>query len=311
MGFNGRHGAVLPGGSTPHRQDERGAMHTSGSTGEPTAHAEVRGGGGAARSATLMNEATGTEIAADVTTSDLDVADAADAEAPAIVTLVESYRWRARRTPAAAAKRGVDVVLGALLSLTALPLIGLLAVIGAVHFRAFPFFTQTRLGHGGDEFTILKLRSLPADTRPYALKSAIGELELSWFSRLLRTTKLDELPQLLQVVTGQLSLIGPRPKMPDHFEPVTPEYQHTRTRVRQGCSCIWQVGVATSGLPNESPQFDYFYLLHGGLRLDAWVMWRTLLTVLCVARPIDLDDVPQWVRGKGWLEQDEAADTLV
>ena len=287
-------------------------MHANERTCDCTDHTEaLGGGGGASRSTTFASDASGAEIATNRVGHDLDIEETADLEVPAIVTLVESYRWQARRTPAAAVKRGVDVMLGAALSLAALPLIGLLAMMGALHFRAFPFFTQTRLGHGGDEFTILKLRSLPADTRPYALKAAIGELELSWFSRLLRTTKLDELPQLLQVVSGQLSLIGPRPKMPDHFEPVTPEYQHTRTRVRQGCSCIWQVGVATSGLPNESPQFDYFYLLHGGLRLDAWVMWRTMLTVLCIARPIDLDDIPQWVRGKGWLEQDEAANDLI
>lgn len=228
-------------------------------------------------------------------------------EHPAIVALVEAHQWRARHTPAAAFKRAVDLTLGTALCLLALPLIGLLALVGTVHFRSTPFFTQTRIGQGGREFTIFKLRSLPANTLPYALKNDIGELELSWFSRLLRTTKLDELPQLLQVVTGHLSLVGPRPKMPDVFEPVTQEYTHTRTRVPQGCSCIWQVGVATGGLPNESPQFDYFYLLHGGLKLDAWIMWRTLLTVLCLARPVDLDDIPMWVRGKGWVEPDTAA----
>lgn len=231
-------------------------------------------------------------------------------EHPAIVALVEARQWRARHTPTAVIKRVMDVTIGTVLCLLAMPLIGLFALIGAVHFRSFPFFTQTRIGHGGREFTIFKLRSLPPDTRPYALKDHIGGLELSWFSRLLRTTKLDELPQLLQVVTGHLSLVGPRPKMPDEFEPVTPEYQHTRTRVRQGCSCIWQVGVATHGLPNESPQFDYFYLLHGGLKLDTWIMWRTLLTVLCVARPVDLDDIPMWVRGKGWVEPDTAIDAM-
>jgi lipopolysaccharide/colanic/teichoic acid biosynthesis glycosyltransferase len=221
---------------------------------------------------------------------------------PPIVAHVEARRWRPRQTPKAAVKRAIDLVVGTTLAVLSLPLMGLLALVAAVHFRAWPFFTQTRLGRDGSEFTILKIRSLPPVTDPYALKPAIGELELSWFSKLLRTSKLDELPQLLLIPTGHMSLVGPRPKMPDRFEPVDPAYAHVRTRVRQGCSCIWQVGVTTHGLPSESPEFDYFYLLYGGLRLDAWIVWRTALTLVGLSRPIEIEDIPSWVRGKGWIE---------
>jgi lipopolysaccharide/colanic/teichoic acid biosynthesis glycosyltransferase len=224
---------------------------------------------------------------------------------PPIVDHVESHRWQARRTSAAAVKRAIDIVVGTVLTIAALPLMALLAVIAAVHFRAWPFFTQTRLGRDGSEFTIVKIRSLPPVTDPYALKPALGELELSWFSSFLRRSKLDELPQLFLVPTGHMTLVGPRPKMPDRFEPVGERYSHTRTRVRQGCSCIWQVGVATHGLPSEAPEFDYFYLLHGGLRLDAWIVWRTALTLVGASKPIELDEIPQWVRGKGWIERAE------
>jgi lipopolysaccharide/colanic/teichoic acid biosynthesis glycosyltransferase len=222
-----------------------------------------------------------------------------------LVHEIEARGWQARRTRAFAAKRAVDVVVAVSLSVIALPLVLLLAVVGAVHFRANPFFTQTRLGQDGEEFTILKLRSLPPDTGAYLLKEDLGQRELSWFSKLLRGTKLDELPQLAHVLSGKMTFVGPRPKMPDRYEPVAFAYAHARTRVPQGCTCLWQVGVTTDGLPSDSPEFDYFYLLHGGPKLDAWIVGRTLLTLLKLARPVSLDDIPEWARGKGWIEPAE------
>jgi lipopolysaccharide/colanic/teichoic acid biosynthesis glycosyltransferase len=223
-----------------------------------------------------------------------------------LVHRIEARGWRARRTQAFGVKRGIDLLVAGALSVIALPLVLVLATIGAVHFRANPFFTQTRLGQDGEEFTILKLRSLPPDTGAYLLKETLGQQELSWFSKLLRNTKLDELPQLLHVLTGKMSLVGPRPKMPDTYEPVAFAYSHARTRVPQGCTCLWQVGVTTDGLPSDSPEFDYFYLLHGGPRLDAWIVGRTVLTLLKLARPVSLDEIPAWAQGDGWIEPAEA-----
>lgn len=223
-----------------------------------------------------------------------------------LIGTVESQVWRARKTPAAAVKRGIDIVVGSLLALVSLPIIAVLAVVAAVHFHAWPFFTQARLGKDGAEFTIIKIRSLPKVTNPYVLKSALEDLDFSWFSRFLRTTNLDELPQLLLIPIGKMSLVGPRPKMPDRYEPVGEHYSHTRTRIRQGCSCLWQVGIATHGLPNEAPEFDYFYLLHGSLRLDLWIAWKTGATLLGLSRPIELDDIPAWVQGQGWIEPQPA-----
>jgi lipopolysaccharide/colanic/teichoic acid biosynthesis glycosyltransferase len=229
-----------------------------------------------------------------------------------LVHEIEARGWQARSTRAFAVKRLVDVVVAASLSVIVVPVVLLLAAVGAVHFRANPFFTQTRLGQHGEEFTILKLRSLPPETGAYLLKESLGQQELSWFSRFLRGTKLDELPQLLHVLTGKMTLVGPRPKMPDRFEPVAFAYAHARTRVPQGCTCLWQVGVTTDGLPSETPEFDYFYLLHGGPRLDLWIVMRTALTLLGLARPVSLDDIPEWARGDGWIEpavaDDEDAD---
>lgn len=229
-----------------------------------------------------------------------------------LVQQVESQGWRARPTPTAGIKRAVDLVVGGLLAVVAIPLILVLALVGAVHFRANPFFRQTRLGMNAEEFTILKLRSLPPQTGAYLLKPSINEFQLSWYSKLLRQSKLDELPQLMHVLSGKMTLIGPRPKMPDRFEPVGLAYSHARTRVPQGCSCLWQVGVTTEGLPSDTPEFDYFYLLHGGLKLDLWIACRTVLKLVKLARPLSLEDIPAWTYGKGWIEPDaDALDNVI
>jgi lipopolysaccharide/colanic/teichoic acid biosynthesis glycosyltransferase len=191
------------------------------------------------------------------------------------------------------------------LSVIALPLVLLLAVIGAVHFRANPFFTQTRLGQDGEEFTILKLRSLPPDTGAYLLKEDLGPAGAQLVQQAAARHEARRAAPAPARAERQDDLVGPRPKMPDRYEPVAFAYAHARTRVPQGCTCLWQVGVTTDGLPSDSPEFDYFYLLHGGPKLDAWIVGRTLLTLLKLARPVSLDDIPEWARGKGWIEPAE------
>lgn len=223
--------------------------------------------------------------------------------------LVES-RSRAIREPLLEQRRGgarfgkrvIDLLLGTILALLVTPVIVVLSLVAAVHFRAWPLFTQTRVSQGGREFRIVKIRSLPPDTPAYELKPHIQRLELSRFSRLIRQTGLDELPQLWLVPLGQMSLVGPRPKMPDTHEPVDPHYQHARTRVPQGCTCLWQIGDGRDRLPNETPEFDDFYLRYGSLRLDLWIMVRTALRMVGLAQPIELTDIPQWVRGPGWVD---------
>lgn len=218
----------------------------------------------------------------------------------------------ARRGGASAiAKRSVDLTVGTVLAIVATPVILALAVVAAVHFRAWPFFTQTRLGRDGREFRILKIRSLAPQTDPYALKPAIRELELSRFSRFVRGNNLDELPQLWLVPFGRMALVGPRPKMPDEFEPVDPTYQHARTRIRQGCTCVWQIGEATDRLPSDSPEFDLFYLRYGSLRLDVYILVRTALKMVRLGRPIALHDIPTWVRGRGWVAGLEGIDPFL
>ena len=191
------------------------------------------------------------------------------------------------------AKRAFDLGAGGLLLLLALPVIIVLAVGLAVELRAWPFFLQERIGQGGVPIRFLKLRTLPPDAPAYALKHDF-EMSLSRFRAFLRTRHLDELPQLVHVVTGRLSLVGPRPRMPDLYEPVDPFYARRRVTVPQGCTGLWQVGAGTDLLPSESPQYDLFYVAHASLRLDLWILARTALQLVGMGSPVRLGDVPAW-----------------
>lgn len=202
------------------------------------------------------------------------------------------------------AKRMLDLALGIPIALLVLPVIALLAVGVAFSLRGWPFFTQRRTGQGGREFRVLKLRTLPKSFPAYASKFEWSEEALPRFVRFLRRRHLDEIPQLLLVPLGKMSLVGPRPKMPDEAEPI--EYFHGRLRllVPQGCTGLWQVGEHAHLRVCDAAEYDFTYLRFGGLVLDLWILWRTALTVLGLGRPVSLEGettIPRWARGRGFL----------
>lgn len=199
-------------------------------------------------------------------------------------------------------KNGIDVVLGTVLALAAVPGIILLALVLAVRLRQWPFFMHRRLGHGGRSLTFPKLRTLPKTTAPYALKDGGTVIPADRFCAFLRRRHIDELPQLLLVPLLQMSLVGPRPKMPDRWEPVDPGYRDSRTLVRQGCTGLWQIGHDSHRLVHENPAYDFSYLQYGSIRMDLWILWRTALLMIG-SEPVKLGDVPRWVLGSGWVTE--------
>lgn len=194
-------------------------------------------------------------------------------------------------------KRLIDVVLGALLALASIPVILVLAVIVAVHLRQWPFFIQERIGQYGRHFRFPKLRTMPKEAPKYAVKgdAALTKVQIPRFLQFMRTAHLDELPQLFLVPAGVMSLVGPRPKMPDAFEEADGAYTEARVQVPQGCTGLWQVGAHTDMLPSQAPEYDYYYLTNWSLSLDMWIMWRTFLKMIRVGRPVSLDELPAFL----------------
>lgn len=216
-------------------------------------------------------------------------------------------RWVFRTT----AKRAFDLAMAILLTVVTLPIVVVLAAISAVVLREWPFFVQERVGRQGRPIPFVKVRTLPsARINAYELKANWTEADLPAVMRAMRRLHLDELPQLWLVVSGHLSLVGPRPKMPDEVEPVPLEYSQARIAVPQGCTCLWQIGRDTDRLPSDSPQYDYWYLFQGGLRLDLWILTWTALQMLGIGTPKTIDDVPGWARSRGWAQLEPSADPV-
>lgn len=189
-------------------------------------------------------------------------------------------------------KRVFDIVVGGALFIAALPMIMLLALVLAIELRALPFFVQERIGEDGRHFRFVKLRTLPPSTPRYALKHDLEHDALSPLRSFLRRRHLDELPQLWHVLVGDLSLVGPRPRMPDDFEPVDVGYAQWRVAVPQGCTGLWQIGRHQDELPSDHPEYDRFYIAHRSLLMDVWILWHTARQAIGLGAPIGLDDVP-------------------
>ena len=190
-------------------------------------------------------------------------------------------------------KRAFDFVVGLSFSSLTLPLVVLLALGSAVAFRAWPFFTQMRLGRNGRHFRFVKLRSLPAKTPRNANKYELTEIDSNFFGRFLRNTHLDELPQFWLLVTGRMSLVGPRPEMPTLAATFDPAFVAERVAVRPGITGTWQVSPAAVGLIGEAPEYDRFYIEHACPRLDAWISVRTLALFVGYP-PLSIEQFRSW-----------------
>lgn len=202
---------------------------------------------------------------------------------------------------ARAVKRGFDLTLGGVLAIAAIPVIMVLALGAALSLRAWPFFVHTRVGRAGAPFRMVKIRTLPTSTPRAVSKYALRGVETSRFCACLRRTHLDELPQLLLVPLGSMSLVGPRPEMPELAAAFDPTFAIARTAIRPGCTGLWQISDGAVKLIDEAPEYDLFYLRHCCLRLDLWILWHTTRSCVPGTPRIRCDDVPAYARGHGLL----------
>lgn len=169
-------------------------------------------------------------------------------------------------------KRAVDVCAALVVLILTAPLLAAAAFAVFVSMGAPVLFRQTRAGRGGRPFTLFKLRTM----RDGAGDDAARLTPLGAF---LRATSLDELPQLWNVLRGDMALVGPRPLLPEYLPRYSPE-QARRHDVRPGITGLAQVsGRNTLGWP-ERLALDVRYVEQRSLGLDLWILWRTVATVL-------------------------------
>jgi exopolysaccharide biosynthesis polyprenyl glycosylphosphotransferase len=138
-----------------------------------------------------------------------------------------------------------------------------------------PWFVHERIGRHGRPFRMIKLRTLREDVGAYeeAPRDA-GDPRITAYGRWLRATSIDELPQLWNVLRGEMSIVGPRPEMPFVVERYD-EWQRRRLAVKPGITGLWQI-LGRKDLPmHENLQYDFYYIRNRSLALDASILLRT------------------------------------
>ncbi len=191
-----------------------------------------------------------------------------------------------RRVPHSwsALKRTTDVVLGALLLLVTGPIVALAALAIAAATRGTPFFAQERVGMHGRRFKMYKLRTMVNGA--HAMRHSVMHLNeldgpvfkirndprLHPLGRFLRRTSVDELPNLVNVVLGEMSLVGPRPALPnevEHYDSIALR----RLTVPQGVTCLWQINGRSDVSFEHWMELDNRYV-------DSWTPLGDLLIIL-------------------------------
>ena len=192
-------------------------------------------------------------------------------------------------------QRLADVAVASVLLIVLLPVL-IAALIGsALAFRAWPLFVQDRVGLHGTRLRFVKVRTLPPTTNAYADKYALAKVQIPRFGQILRRLHIDEIPQLLLVVLGKMSLVGPRPEMPALHANFPAAFGALRTSVRPGCTGLWQISEASDRLITEAPEFDELYVRASCLRLDAWIVAQTVRKILRGGHgTLTVDDLPAW-----------------
>lgn len=173
-------------------------------------------------------------------------------------------------------------LIGFCLSLIAIvllsPVLVVLTIVGAIKMKGNPFFTQDRPGYHEKIFKLIKFRSMTNE------KDKNGELlpdeaRLIPYGRFLRSTSLDELPELFNILIGQMAIIGPRPLLVRYLPRYTPE-QHRRHEVRPGLTGYAQAHGRNAITWEEKFKLDVWYVDHVSFKLDVSIFFDTIKAVL-------------------------------
>lgn len=184
-------------------------------------------------------------------------------------------------------KRFFDTILSALGLICLSPLFLILAIWIMIDDFGSPFYSQMRIGKNGRRFRMWKLRSMVQNAD--ALKKELmaqNEIEGAMFKmkddpritrvgHFIRKYSLDELPQLFNVLKGDMSLVGPRPPLPEEVAQYT-DYQKQRLLVTPGCTGLWQVTVRNEADFDEMVDIDLNYIQQRGVVMDMWILMMTV-----------------------------------
>jgi len=165
-------------------------------------------------------------------------------------------------------------------------LLPFLLIGNAIGNRGSLMFTQTRVGRNGKHFRLYKLRSMGKNAEANGFQFAVsGDIRATKFGRFLRKSRLDEVPQFLNVLKGEMSVIGPRPERPEFVEELVENlpFYEVRHLVRPGITGWAQVNAKYGSSQEDSLeklQYDFYYIKHRSLFLDMEIIIKTLSTII-------------------------------
>lgn len=188
-------------------------------------------------------------------------------------------------------KRIFDVVLSLVGLIVLFPLFVVLSLMILISDGAPVIFKQKRLGEGGREFFVFKFRSMRRDAEQI-LQSNPALMEeykrtfklendprLLKFGKFIRSTSMDELPQLMNVLLGQMSLVGPRPILPREIE-MYGEHKDVYLAMKPGCAGLWQCSGRSDVAYDERVELDTEYFRTARMRIDLWILLKTVGSIL-------------------------------
>ena len=175
-------------------------------------------------------------------------------------------------------KRLVDVLVSGALLIGCSPFLAVLALLVRSRLGSPVLFIQERPGKAGQPFRMMKFRTMTDARDPSGALLSDAE-RLTPFGRWLRSSSLDELPELWNVLRGDMSLVGPRPLLMSYL-PLYNDHQRRRHEVRPGITGWAQVNGRNSLSWDQKFDLDVWYVDHASLRLDVHILWLTLLKVV-------------------------------
>ena len=178
--------------------------------------------------------------------------------------------------PTSPARRAFDVAVATTALVLSSPLLAIAIVAIRLESKGNPIYRQRRVGRGGREFDVLKLRTMVDGAEHLGAGLAVdaGDARITRVGALLRRTSIDELPNLVNVLRGEMAIVGPRPTLPAQVALYT-ERERGRLAVRPGITGWAQVN-GRAALPwSERIELDLWYIEHRSWRLDLQILWRS------------------------------------
>jgi lipopolysaccharide/colanic/teichoic acid biosynthesis glycosyltransferase len=197
-------------------------------------------------------------------------------------------------TGAVDGRRAFDVAVAGTALLLASPLLALAMLAIRLESPGHPIYRQRRVGKDGREFDVLKLRTMVSGAEHMGRGLAVseGDARITRVGAFLRRTSLDEVPNLLNVLKGDMAIVGPRPTVPVQVGQYT-ERQRGRLAVKPGITGWAQVNGRTELPWSERIELDLWYIEHRSWRLDTRILWLTARMVL-TGHGLYRGDTPAW-----------------